>query len=76
MSTTYTISYEIKESTITSMPDKVINDAPKPLYGVDAKKYYTREKLNDGTPHDGYPIDYEIKDGALYVVGVGPMYKK
>lgn len=74
--TTYAIFSEIKESTITSMPDKVINDAPKPLYGVDARNYYTSKKLNTGTPQDGHPIPYEIRGNALYVVGVGPMYKK
>lgn len=74
--TTYTVSYEIKESTITSMPDEVVNDTPKLLYGVDAENYYTREKLNNGTHGDGGPTNYEIKSNALYVVGVGPLYKK
>ena len=73
---TYTVSREIKESTITGVPDGVKNDSPKPLYGVDAKNYYTAEKLNNGTPHDGHPVNYEIKNGALYVVSVGPMYKQ
>lgn len=74
--TTYTTFLEIKESTIAGMSNGVENNPSKTLYGVDVKKYYTSEKLNNGTPHDGSPIDYEIKGGALYVVGVGPMYKK
>ena len=74
--TTYTISYEIKESTIVGMPNEAANNPSKTLYGVDAKNYYTREKLNDGTPGDGGSVNYEIKGTALYVVGVGPLYKK
>ncbi|WP_428771394.1 hypothetical protein V1L52_05435 [Treponema sp. HNW] len=74
--TTYAISNEIKESTITGMPNGVENDPPKPLYGVDANNYYTSEKLNNGSPHDGHPISYEIKNNALYILGAGPLYKK
>ena len=74
--TTYVISDEIRNSNIVGMNNEVINDVPKPLYGVDAKNYYTSPKLNDGSHGDGHPIPYEIKGGALYVVGVGPMYKK
>ena len=76
--TTYTISVEIKESTIADngMPNGKRNYPPRPLYGVDAENYYTREKLNNGKPGDGDPFNYEIKSNALYVVGIGPLYKK
>ena len=77
--TTYAFSIEIKETTFsgTGMPNGISNIGPKNLYGVDAEKYYTEEKQNNGTPHDGAPVPYKISVTALYVfTAVGPLYKK
>ena len=74
---TYQSWMEVSESTINGLKngsDDMVT--AEPLYGVDENYYYTAERKGDGSPGDGQPIQYSLKDNALYIVGLGPLYKE